>query len=266
MDILEKIVIAKKQELLYRKERFSFAQLESRPLFHAPRISARDSILDATKTGVIAEFKRKSPSKGVLNDSISVEDVVKGYESSGASVVSVLTDESFFGGSDDELQRARQCISLPILRKDFIIDEYQIIEARSIGADLILLIAAILEPPRLQHLARFAQSLGLQVLMEVHSKEELVANLHPEIDLFGINNRNLKNFHVDLATSYQLVSEIPSDAIKISESGLSNVDDLVALNESGFHGFLIGERFMTSASPANEAEKFLVEYKSKRVQ
>jgi indole-3-glycerol phosphate synthase len=218
-------------------------------------------VTNPEKTGIIAEFKRKSPSKGMINSTSKVEKVSIGYMQAGASALSILTDTKYFGGSTDDLKSARHFNFCPILRKDFVVDEYQIVEAKSIGADCILLIAAALEPEKLKSLAYFAKSLGLEVLMEVHDGEELDRSLCDALDLVGVNNRNLKTFEVSLQTSMDLVNRIPSDFVKISESGISDPETLIQLRTAGFDGFLIGENFMKSARPEQAAYNFIKEYK-----
>jgi indole-3-glycerol phosphate synthase len=213
------------------------------------------------KSGIIAEFKRKSPSKGMINGSASVEQVSIGYMQAGASALSILTDKEYFGGSNEDLKVVRKYNFCPILRKDFVVDEYQIIEAKSIGADCVLLIAAALDPGKLKFLAAFAKSLGLEVLLEVHDGEELDRCLNDHVDLVGINNRNLKTFEVSLDTSLNLINKIPSNFVKISESGISDPNTMIELKKAGFDGFLIGENFMKSARPEQAAYNFIKEYR-----
>jgi indole-3-glycerol phosphate synthase len=219
-------------------------------------------IKDPARTGIIAEFKRKSPSKGVINSAVTVEKVSIGYMQAGASALSILTDQEYFGGKNEDLIEARKFNFCPILRKDFIVDEYQILEARSIGADCILLIAAALNPVRLKELAVFAHSIGMEVLMEVHDAEELAGSLNEHLDLVGVNNRSLKTFEVDLKTSYDLVQQIPNEFVKISESGISQAETLAELKATGFDGFLIGETFMKSGRPQQAAFNFIQEYQT----
>ncbi|WP_028978968.1 indole-3-glycerol phosphate synthase TrpC [Sporocytophaga myxococcoides] len=249
MNILDKIIERKIKEVEQRKRLTPASVLEKSAYFELPNISFRKFLTDPSRTGIIAEFKRKSPSKGVINDRVTVEEVVSAYDNCGASAVSVLTDIDFFGGSDEDLLHARDVIKCPILRKEFIIDEYQILEAKSMGANVILLIAAVLEPQRLKALAAFTKSLGMEILMEVHDLEELEANHWDEIDAIGVNNRNLKTFEVSLETSYKLSEEIPDRFIKVSESGIHDVKTILQLKEYGFEGFLIGENFMKNSNP-----------------
>jgi indole-3-glycerol phosphate synthase len=261
MNILDKIIERKIKEVEQRKRLTPASVLEKSAYFELPNISFRKFLTDPSKTGIIAEFKRKSPSKGVINDEVTVEEVVSAYDCFGASAVSVLTDIDFFGGSDEDLLHARDVIKCPILRKEFIIDEYQILEAKSMGANVILLIAAVLEPKRLKTLAAFTKSLGMEVLMEVHDLEELEANHWDDIDAIGVNNRNLKTFEVSLETSYKLSEEIPDRFIKVSESGIHDAKTILQLKEYGFEGFLIGENFMKNTNPGEAFGAFTKELK-----
>lgn len=255
MTILDKIIAQKKKEVALLKSSHSDKTLESSTYFDRKTISLKSSILEGT--GIIAEFKRKSPSKGIINANASVEETTRGYARSGASGLSVLTDHEFFGGSNDDLQTARSVNTCPILRKDFVIDEYQIVEAKSIGADAILLIAAVLLAERCKSLAAFAHRLGLEVLLEVHDEDELKSNLGSGADLIGVNNRNLKTFEVTIDTSKQLSKLIPKDVVSVSESGISTPATILELREHGYRGFLIGENFMRQHDPARVAEAFI---------
>jgi indole-3-glycerol phosphate synthase len=259
MNILDKIVAHKKTEVQAAKKHVSYTSLEESEFFHRDVLSFRDFLLDENRTGIIAEFKRKSPSKGIINDQVSVEDVTTGYSSAGASALSVLTDRQFFMGKKSDLARARRANKIPILRKDFMIDEYQLIEAKSLGADIILLIAAILTPAQIQQLASFAKSLKLNVLLEVHNLEELERSINPNLDAIGVNNRNLADFTVSVETSYQLAEYIPSEFLKISESAISNSETIKQLKKAGFNGFLIGENFMKQADPGAAMREFVKE-------
>src|SRR5690606_12882566 len=207
----------------------------------------------------IAEHKRRSPSKSIINHSLNVQDVAKGYEQAGACGMSVLTDGKYFGGSLDDLLLARAVVNLPLLRKEFILDPYQIIEAKAYGADVILLIAAILDQKEIKNLSESAKSIGLEVLLEVHNEEELQKSIMPSIDLLGVNNRNLKNFEVSLDTSKSLAKLIPDDFVKVSESGISNTEAIKELQPYGFKGFLIGENFMKTDHPGESAKSFISE-------
>ena len=261
MNILDKIIAQKHIEVAEKKSLVPAKMLEKSVFFDGQVVSMKKYVCDPEKSGIISEFKRKSPSKGLINGSASVEAVSIGYMQAGASALSILTDTDFFGGSNADLNEARKFNFCPILRKDFVVDEYQILEAKSIGADCILLIAAALEPARLKELAAFAKSLGLEILMEVHDGEELERSLCNELDLVGVNNRNLKTFDVSLQTSLDLVDKIPSDFVKISESGISDPATLITLKKAGFDGFLIGENFMKSSRPEQAAYNFIKEYK-----
>jgi len=247
MNILDKIIEQKKIEVAERKLTASIEHLKESAFYTRTVLSLKQFLLDETKTGIIAEFKRKSPSKGIINDKVDVEDVTKAYTKFGASCLSVLTDEHFFGGSTKDLKRAR-VNHIPILRKDFIIDEYQIVEARAMGADVILLIAACLTPVRVKELAVFAKSLQLEVLLEIHNEEEL-QHICAETEIVGVNNRDLKTFTVDINRSIELSKKIPADKIKIAESGIHDVETICIFKKAGFKGFLIGENFMKQPDP-----------------
>jgi indole-3-glycerol phosphate synthase len=261
MNILEKIIADKYREVAERKSLIPVKLLEKSIFFDGKVVSMKKYVTDPEKSGIIAEFKRKSPSKGLINGAASVEQVSIGYMQAGASALSILTDQEYFGGSSEDLKVARKFNFCPILRKDFVVDEYQIIEAKSIGADCILLIAAALEPEKLKSLAYFAKSLGLEILLEVHDGEELEKSLNDGVDLVGVNNRNLKTFDVSIDTSLELVSAIPSSFVKISESGISDPKTLIELKKAGFDGFLIGENFMKSSRPEQAAYNFIKEFK-----
>jgi indole-3-glycerol phosphate synthase len=257
MNILEEIVLHKRKEVEFAKLNIPIAKLEKTDFFDRKTFSIKHFINKPNSTGIIAEFKKKSPSKGIINDKAKVDEVTGAYSEAGVSAISILTDKEYFGGSLQDLTKGREMNSIPVLRKDFIIDEYQIIESKSVGADLILLIAAILTPQQVKEYATLAHSLGLEVLLEVHDKEELDATLTPEVDLVGINNRNLKTFEVDLKLSYDLVKEIPNEFIKVSESGISNPQTILDLKAAGFKGFLIGENFMKTTNPGLACQEFV---------
>jgi indole-3-glycerol phosphate synthase len=256
MDILETIIARKTLEVAEAKELFPVKLLEQSIFFNSPTVSLKKYVKRADKTGIIAEFKRKSPSKGVINAYASVERTSLGYMQAGASALSILTDKHFFGGSNEDLKTARKYNFCPILRKDFTIDEYQIIEAKSIGADAILLIAAVLPPEKISKLVEFAHSLQLEVLLEVHNEDELRSNLNSEADLVGVNNRDLKTFDVTIDTSKKLSELIPTGVVSVSESGISNPSTIIELRKFGYQGFLIGENFMKHSRPEEEAKKF----------
>jgi len=248
MSILETIVSYKKKEIASCRELIPERTLREMPAFNRQTYSLCQSLLHPDRTGIIAEFKRKSPSKGIINDTATVEDVTKSYARYGASGLSVLTDFNFFGGSNDDLQKARGVNQIPILRKEFIIDSYQVYEAKAIGADAILLIASVLSKKEAENLARTAHELGLEVLMEFHDTGEL-NRLNEFVDIAGVNNRNLKSFEVSLDHSVTLAGHIPEKYIKISESGISSPEDILFLRKHDFQGFLIGENFMKSEDP-----------------
>ncbi len=261
MNILDKIIVQKRVEVEQRKSTTSVADLQKQLFYARPVLSLKQFLLDDTRTGIIAEFKRKSPSKGIINDQVDVVEVTSAYANNGASCLSVLTDELFFGGSTEDLIKAR-INEIPILRKDFIVDEYQIIEAKSMGADVILLIAACLTPAEVKRLATFAKLLGLEVLLELHAEEEL-KHICEETEIVGINNRNLKTFEVDIERSLRMARQIPADKIKVAESGISSVGNILLFKENGFRGFLIGENFMKEENPGKAFEQFVRTLKTK---
>jgi indole-3-glycerol phosphate synthase len=248
MTILDEIIANKRKELALSIERTTIRDLENRRFYNRKILSMTDFIVDPDKTGIIAEFKRRSPSRGVINNEVTIEEVTTGYFRSGASALSILTDLIYFGGNESDLNRARELNSIPILRKDFILDEYQIIEARAMGADAILLIAAVLSPVQVLHLARFARSLELQVLLEVHGMSEL-DRLCEFVDMVGVNNRNLNTFEVDMEVSLELAGHLPAEFVRISESGITSPLVIKKLKTAGFQGFLIGENFMRAPDP-----------------
>lgn len=261
MNILDEIIAHKQKEVEERKSLYPVKLLEKSIYFPSPSVSLRKYIQRPDKSGVIAEIKRKSPSKGILNKSVSIERTSIGYMQAGASALSILTDTKFFGGSNDDLTTARKFNFCPILRKDFMIDEYQVIEAKSIGADAILLIAAALEVKTAEHLATFAHSLGLEVLLEVHDEEELKRTTSVDADLVGVNNRSLKTFEVSVDVSKRLASMIPAGKVKVSESGLSDPAVIGELKKYGYEGFLIGETFMKQGRPEEAAMEFIKQLK-----
>ena len=262
MNILEEIIAHKREEVEERREIYPVKLLERSLHFDAPIASMKKYLLNPDKSGIIAEFKRRSPSKGDINPFASVEQVSLGYMQAGSSGLSVLTDKTFFGGSSEDLMIAREWNFCPILRKDFIIDEYQVYETRSIGADLILLIAGCLSAAQVAHLARVAKNIGLEVLLEVHSSAEL-EKLCDEVDLVGVNNRDLQTFTLNVETSLRLADLIPEGFIKISESGISNPQSIIDLKGAGYRGFLIGEYFMQTANPARTCKMFIQAFQEK---
>jgi indole-3-glycerol phosphate synthase len=261
-NILDKIVIKKLEEIEAAKQKVSIEDLKQSEFFSRTCYSLSQFINDSERTGIIAEFKRQSPSKGIINSKVSVTEVTQGYAAAGASAISVLTDTSFFGGCKEDLIEARKANEVPLLRKDFMLDEYQVYEAKAWGADIILLIAAILTPEQIQYLARLAKSLTLNVLLEVHSLEELERSLCDDLDAIGVNNRNLGNFSVTLNHSYDLVNRIPDQFIKVSESGISDFRTILELKKVGFNGFLIGENFMKQENPGEAMKQFVSEFKA----
>jgi len=256
MSILDKIVADKREEVNLKKSMVSEKELQKFPQFDRECNSLKEAILQVPH-GIIAEHKRRSPSKSVINLSLNVFDVARGYEKAGASGMSVLTDGKYFGGSLTDLMLARASCDLPLLRKEFIIDTYQITEAKAYGADVILLIAAILDKNQIKEYSKLAKSLGMEVLLEVHNEEELQKSILPSIDLMGVNNRNLKTFEVSLDISKQLSELIPNDFVKVSESGISSINAIKDLSNYGYKGFLIGENFMKTDNAGLAAENFI---------
>ncbi|MGG5210423.1 indole-3-glycerol phosphate synthase TrpC [Chryseobacterium sp. MIQD13] len=254
MTILDKIIERKKEEIAVSMAKISTDHLKDSEFFGRPTFSLKESVKN--KSGIIAEFKRKSPSKGIINDKVQPLEVTSAYENFGASGISILTDKDFFGGSFDDILSVRNHISIPVLRKDFMVDEYQFYEARSIGADAVLLIAACLSPTQVKEFTELAHQLGLEVLLEIHTEEEL-KHFNSGIDLVGINNRNLKDFKVDLQHSVLLKDQLPKEVLSVAESGIYNVEDFKYLKEKGFDGFLMGEYFMKNEDPANKFAEFV---------
>lgn len=256
MNILDKITADKRKEVDLKKSLISAKQLEESFLFERQTISLTERLKNSA-SGIIAEHKRRSPSKATINQDLNVQDVAKGYENAGVCGMSVLTDGKYFGGSLDDLILARASSNLPLLRKEFIIDQYQIIEAKAYGADVILLIAAILSKDEIKQFSTLAKQLNLDVLLEVHNEEELHKSIMPSIDMLGVNNRNLKTFEVSLETSKTLSEIIPNDFVKVSESGISTVEAIKDLKQYGYKGFLIGENFMKTDNPGESATQFI---------
>ncbi len=268
-NILEDIVSYKREEIKKRKTESPVQLLEKKPGFDRDILSMRAFLSNPKATGIVAEFKKKSPSKGIINDHVSVEEVTAAYTRYGASMISILTDGPSFGGSSGDLKRAR-FNALPVLRKDFILDPYQLVESRAMGADAILLIAACLRPDEIRSLASAAHNLGLEVLLEIHEEREL-GHLCEEVDVVGINNRDLKTFTVDIDRSIRLADRLPANKLRIAESGIRDVETLLYLKAAGFNGFLIGEQFMKAPDPAiafasfvDQLKKNLYESKSLR--
>lgn len=262
MTILEKIIENKKKELSILEKLTPVKELQKSGYFCRKPFSLSSFLSDKSRTGIIAEFKRKSPSKGIINSFSLTGDVVSGYFREGASGVSILTDTQFFGGSVSDLMIVRDKSEFPILRKDFIIDEYQVIESKSVGADTILLIAAVLQKSEILKLSQLARSLGMEVLLEVHDEDEL-EKVNQFVNIIGVNNRNLKSFEVDVNTSVRMSALIPPGFVKISESGISSAATIKNLTTHGYNGFLIGEKFMGSADPVKAFSDFVTELKKK---
>ena len=255
-DILQEIVATKRAEIDRRKRETDLQALYRQA--ETPR-TTRHSLREALRsssTGIISEFKRRSPSKGWINRDADVQSVVRAYQQAGATALSVLTDTPYFGGTDDDLRAARQACSLPILRKDFTIDEFQLVESRALGADAVLLIAAALTREQCRRFAEIAHQLELEVLLEIHDQSEL--DYYSEyVDVLGVNNRNLGSFHTDVANSFRLIEQMPQEATPISESGMSNPDTVKELRTIGFKGFLIGENFMKTEAPGDSLKNFI---------
>jgi len=261
MNILDKIIAQKQKEVASAKEKNPIKNLEHSEFFNRVSFSFKQHLLDDTKVGIIAEFKRKSPSKGIINAIADVLQTTNGYVNAGASALSILTDREFFGGTIDDVTAARKVNNIPILRKEFIIDEYQIVEAKAIGADVILLLANVLTPAQIKQFAKFAKSLGLEILLEIRDKEELPA-INEYVDAVGVNNRNLKDFNVNLSQSFDLAPLIPDQFVKVSESGIGEAKTIHELKSVGYKGFLMGETFMKQTQPELACAKFINEVKS----
>lgn len=251
-DILERIVAVKREEVAAARSKRSLeavrADAESRVLTRGFESALRDRI-GAGGAAVIAEIKKASPSKGVLREAFIPADIAQTYAENGAACLSVLTDRQFFQGSVDYLKQARASCDLPVLRKDFIVDPYQVYESRAMGADCILLIVACLDDARMAELERIARALDMAVLVEVHDRAELDRALQLKTPLVGVNNRNLKNFEVSLETTLALREHIPPDRLLITESGIASAQDVRRMREAGVHAFLVGEAFMRADDP-----------------
>jgi len=263
--ILTDIIHFKRKEVRERQNRNSLTLVRQCIPYSTTPVSLRKRLLKDNESGIIAEFKQNSPSLGVINPNVSVATVTSGYSIAGASALSVLTDNHFFGGSLNNFSIARQHNSCPMLQKDFFIHEYQIYEARALGADVILLIAAALTREEVKEFAGLAASLGMESILEVHTADELEA-LCPEVSIVGVNNRDLKTFITDLSRAEELSSLIPSSYVKIAESGIRRPDDVVRLRNAGYKGFLIGEQFMTKSDPAKACADFISQISSQPIQ
>jgi len=257
-DILKKIIARKHEEIAERSAKVSLAEVQARVADASPVRGFVDSIrgkIAAGQPAVIAEIKKASPSKGVLREDFVPAEIAKSYAAAGAACLSVLTDIDFFQGSDEYLQQARAACDLPVIRKDFIIDPYQVVEARVIGADCILLIVACLEDEQMQGLCALATELGMDVLVEVHDAEEMHRALELNIPLFGINNRNLRTFETSLDTTIELLHQIPDDRIVVTESGIHTREDVERMRKHDVHTFLVGEAFMRQDDPGQKLQK-----------
>jgi indole-3-glycerol phosphate synthase len=262
MTILDQINADKRIEVAQAKASISIAELMKYPAYNKPVPSLTEFLLDPKKSGIIAEHKRQSPSKGVINGNVNLAEVVKGYEDGGASAISVLTDQKYFGGNLNDLKEATSLLSIPVLRKEFIVDEYQIHEAKAYGASIILLIAASLTAEEVDSFAKLTRELGMEVLFEVHNEEELL-KVSDYVNVVGVNNRDLKTFHVDIHQSVKLSTLIPEKFIKISESGISEPETVKMLKSHGYQGFLMGENFMKEANPGEAFCNFVAQIKNR---
>lgn len=259
-DILSNIIQEKIKEIKQQQSVLSSKQLEENLDITPLRRSMKEALRQSS-TGIIAEFKRRSPSKGWINETADPQLIVPAYEKAGAAACSILTDPSFFGGSLSDIRRARDLVNLPILQKDFIIDEYQLYQSKIIGADAILLIASALDKKSCTQLAQKAHELNLEVLLELHDEKE-IDYITPHVDMIGVNNRHLGSFHTDVDQSFRLIELLPKDAILVSESGLSEAETLIKLRQVGYHGFLMGEHFMRQADPGVALQQFIAQIKA----
>lgn len=262
MNILNQIKEQKLIEVATKKSLYPIKLLEQTPFFESACVSMKQYISDPKRSGIIAEFKRKSPSKGDINKYANVQEVTLSYMQAGASALSVLTDEKFFGAQKEDLQIARKFNYCPILRKDFILNEYQIIEAKSIGADVILLIVKMLSAQEVKSLASFAKSLGMEVFLEFQNENEINENDSVSIDFAGINNRNLNTFEVEVENSIRLAALLPKETLKIAESGIDAASKMKLLKQNGFDGFLIGEYFMRHSNPGQKCKELIKQFQN----
>jgi len=256
MNKLQEIVQEKLKQVEEDKQLVPLEMLEQSIFFSRECASLKEYILRDDKSGIITEIKKKSPALGAINPDVNVENLAAAYTLAGASALSVLTDNKYFGGCNADLIAARENTSIPILRKDFVIDEYQVVEAKSIGADIILLIAAILTKEEIAQFTELAHKLGLEVILEVHAEQEL-EKVYKSVDVIGVNNRNLETMQIDIATSKTMSKLIPAGFIKISESGIENPEIVLELKQFGYNGFLIGSHFMKHAEPGKAFEEFI---------
>ena len=260
MNTLEKIIEHKRKEVKERESLYPIELLKQSNYFKSPTISLSAYLQRPDKSGIIAEFKKQSHSAGIINKYLSIEKTSIGYMQAGASALSILTDKTFFGGSSEDLSIARKYNFCPILRKDFIINEYQIIESKSIGADAILLIAAVLSKEEIIQLTDFAHQLGLEVLLELHHPSEL-EKVYDKVNVVGVNNRDLSTMKIDIEQSFLMADLIPKHMIKISESGIENTKTIIDLKKVGYQGFLIGSYFMKQPHPHLACKEFINELK-----
>lgn len=256
MNILDKIVAQKHKINAERQKMINIDTLTKSEYFNREVYSLADRLRSGETSGIITEFKRQSPSKGIINAKAQVADVTTQYAAAGAAGLSVLSDSEFFGGTTDDVLAARLANEIPVLRKEFIVDEYQVYETKAMGADVMLLIAECLKKDEVKNLAHLAKSLGLNIIMEVHSEDQL-DKYTSDIDIVGVNNRNLKTFEVSIENSKRLFDKMPAEAVRISESGISNIEAIKELKEVGFQGFLIGENFMKTVNPGQAATDFI---------
>lgn len=257
MSILNEIIAHKKKELAEKKELVPIKRLSKQLYFDGPCLSLKNYLLKPNQNGIIAEIKRKSPSKGFIKKYADVKAIATSYMQAGATALSVLTDEKYFGGTLADLEEVRKFNFCPVLRKDFIIEEYQLFEAKAYGADVVLLIASALSPAACKMLAQQAKQLGLETLLEVHNQEEIELYLNEHIDLVGVNNRSLHSFDISLENSYDLIEGIPADFTAISESGIQSIEEIESLRKVGFKGFLMGSRFMQEQDPGKSLYELL---------
>lgn len=254
-DILDEIIAHKRREIALQKSEETIEKIIQNTVIDTPLLSMRECLAQS-QSGIIAEFKRRSPSKGFIKQDADASIIPNKYEKAGATAISILTDTHFFGGNMTDIITARKNVSIPILRKDFIIDEYQLFQTKRIGANAVLLIAAAISQVECKRLTYIAHELGLEVLLEIHSEQEL-DYVSDEIDMIGVNNRNLGTFHTDVQNSFRLAQLLPKNKLLVSESGIASPDTVKLLREAGFRGFLIGENFMKNANPATELNQFI---------
>lgn len=257
MNILDEIIAHKKREVEEKKNLVPVKILEQSIYFETRPLSMKKHLQQEDKSGIIAEFKRKSPSEGIINERAKVDETTTGYVQAGAAALSVLTDTRFFGGENDDILLARKHNSCPIIRKDFILEEYQVLETKALGADTVLLIASALTPEAAKNLAAFTKSLGMEVLLEVHNEEELKAYLNEDVDMLGVNNRNLGTFETAIQTSIELANQIPDQFVKVSESGIKSPETIIELRNYGYQGFLMGTYFMKYERPEEACADFI---------